>query len=40
MDYDIKDIAFSKKGKLRIEWASRQMPVLNLIKKRLRGRNL
>jgi adenosylhomocysteinase len=34
MDYDIKDIAFSKKGKLRIEWASRQMPVLNLIKKR------
>jgi adenosylhomocysteinase len=33
MNYDIKDIAFSEKGKLRIEWASRQMSVLNLIKK-------
>ena len=34
MDYDIKDIKLADKGKLRIEWASQQMPVLNLIKKR------
>ncbi len=34
MDYDIKDIKLSPKGKLRIEWASNNMPVLNLIKKR------
>lgn len=34
MDYDVKDIKLADKGRLRIEWASRQMPVLNLIKKR------
>jgi adenosylhomocysteinase len=34
MDYDIKDLSLAEKGKLRIEWASRQMPVLGLIKKR------
>ncbi len=34
MDYDIKDINLAEKGRLRIEWASLQMPVLNLIKKR------
>jgi adenosylhomocysteinase len=34
MGYDIKDINLAEKGRLRIEWASRQMPVLNLIKKR------
>ncbi len=33
MDYDVKDISLAEKGKLRIEWASNQMPVLNLIKK-------
>lgn len=32
MKYQIKDLALSKKGKLRIEWASNNMPVLNLIK--------
>ena len=34
MDYDVKDLGLAEKGKLRIEWASRQMPVLGLIKKR------
>ena len=36
MDYDIKDVKLAKEGKLRIEWANRQMPVLNLIKDRFR----
>jgi adenosylhomocysteinase len=36
MDYDIADINLAKKGKLRIEWAGRQMPVLNLIKERFK----
>jgi len=34
MKYDIKDISLSRKGKLRIEWAMNNMPVLNLIRKR------
>ncbi|PIP19054.1 MAG: adenosylhomocysteinase [Candidatus Omnitrophica bacterium CG23_combo_of_CG06-09_8_20_14_all_41_10] len=34
MNYDIKNIKLAKKGALRIEWASNNMPVLNLIKKR------
>ncbi len=29
--YDIKDIELAKKGKLRIEWAARNMPVLQII---------
>jgi adenosylhomocysteinase len=33
MDYDVKDLALAKKGKLRIEWAGRFMPVLDHIKK-------
>lgn len=33
MSYDIKDISLADRGKLRIEWASNNMPVLNLIKK-------
>ena len=36
MDYDVKDIKLASKGKLRIEWASNNMPVLNLIKERFR----
>lgn len=31
---DIKDLKLAKQGKLRIEWANRNMPVLNLIKER------
>ena len=34
MKYDIKDIGLAKKGKLRIEWAYNDMPVLSLIHKR------
>jgi len=32
MKYDIKDIKLAEKGKLRIEWAAKSMPVLKLIK--------
>ena len=34
MNYDIKNIGLAKKGKLRIEWAMNNMPVLNLIRQR------
>lgn len=32
--YDIKNISLAKKGKLRIEWAAKDMPVLKLISQR------
>lgn len=32
--HDVKDIAFAKKGKLRIEWAAQEMPVLKSITER------
>ncbi len=31
---DVRDFALAEKGKKRIEWASRSMPVLGLIRKR------
>ena len=34
MDYHIKDIKLAPQGKLKIEWAEREMPVLRLIRKR------
>jgi len=34
MNYDIKDINLAEDGKLRIEWANQNMPVLNRIQKR------
>jgi adenosylhomocysteinase len=34
LKYDIKDIALAGAGKQRIEWAAREMPVLNLIRQR------
>ncbi|MDD5259369.1 MAG: adenosylhomocysteinase [bacterium] len=34
MKYNVKDMKLAEKGKLRIEWAGAQMPVLNLIKSR------
>ena len=34
ISYDVKDINLAPEGKLKIEWASRQMPVLESIKKR------
>ncbi len=33
MDYDIKDPGLAAKGRLRMEWASRSMPVLERIKR-------
>ncbi len=35
-NYDIKDINLAKEGLLRIEWAAREMPVLDLIKERFK----
>ena len=32
--YDIKDASLADQGKLRIDWANREMPVLKLIKER------
>ena len=34
MNYEIKDISLAKKGKERIEWAEKQMPVLLTIRRR------
>ena len=34
MKYDVADLTLASKGKLRIEWAGRSMPVLSLIKRR------
>jgi adenosylhomocysteinase len=39
MLYDIKDMSLSEKGKLRIEWAQREMPVLALIKDQFKKNN-
>ncbi len=32
LPFDVKNLALAPQGKLKIEWAQRQMPVLNLIK--------
>ena len=37
MDYDVKDLSLAEKGRFRIEWASREMPVLRLIEERFRA---
>lgn len=34
MDYNIADIGLAKEGKLRIEWAEQNMPVLQIIRRR------
>jgi len=34
MNHDVKDLKLAKEGKLRIEWANQNMPVLNRIKTR------
>ncbi len=31
---DVKDMSLAAEGRLRIEWASREMPVLQLIRER------
>src|SRR4029453_7326823 len=32
LEYDVKDISLAARGKQRIEWAEREMPVLRLIR--------
>jgi adenosylhomocysteinase len=34
MEYHVKDLNLADKGRLRAEWASRDMPVLNAIRER------
>lgn len=36
MDFDVKDLDLAKKGKLRIEWAGRFMPVLENLKQKFK----
>ncbi len=36
MDYHVKDLYLSEKGKLRIEWAEKDMPVLRQIRERFK----
>ncbi|HWR90492.1 MAG TPA: adenosylhomocysteinase [Dissulfurispiraceae bacterium] len=36
IQHDIKDIELAKKGRLRIEWAAQEMPVLRMITERFR----
>jgi adenosylhomocysteinase len=36
MEYDVKDINLADKGRLRVEWAMREMPVLKLVTERFR----
>jgi adenosylhomocysteinase len=38
MKYDIKNITLANKGRLRIEWARNNMPVLGLIQERLKDK--
>lgn len=33
-NYDIKDLSLAREGKLRIDWAAKEMPVVKLIKER------
>jgi adenosylhomocysteinase len=33
-EYDVKDMSLAKEGKLRIDWAAKEMPVVKLIKER------
>ncbi len=36
MKYDVKDVTLAKEGKLKIEWAGKDMPVLKLIRERFK----
>ena len=33
-NYDVKDLSLAQEGRLRIDWAGKEMPVVNLIKER------
>ncbi len=37
MEYDVNDLSLADSGKLRIEWAEQQMPVLRLIRERFQA---
>ncbi|MBW1917126.1 MAG: adenosylhomocysteinase [Deltaproteobacteria bacterium] len=37
MEYDIKDLSLAEKGKLRVEWARQDMPVLSAIGERFKA---
>ena len=39
MDYKVKDISLAEKGKLQIEWAEKQMPVLMKIREEFKKKN-
>jgi len=36
MKYDVKDLSLAKEGKLRVEWAAEEMPVLEQIRERFK----
>jgi len=36
MKYDVKDLKLAKQGKLKVEWAAEEMPVLSLISERFK----
>ncbi|MFH0931349.1 MAG: adenosylhomocysteinase, partial [Candidatus Zixiibacteriota bacterium] len=36
MKYDVKDLKLAKQGKLRMEWAEKNMPVLRMIRERFK----
>jgi len=40
MNADIKDIKLAKEGKLKIEWADQQMPVVAIIRKQFEKHNV
>ena len=33
MEFDVKDVGLARQGKLRIEWAEKNMPVLRRIRR-------
>lgn len=38
-DFQVKDKSLAAQGHLQIEWASKHMPVLNIIKERFEKKN-
>ena len=36
-NHDVKDLSLAEGGRLRIEWAEREMPVLRQLKKRFKA---
>lgn len=40
LQYDVKDLSLAPTGKLKIEWAGQQMPVLKTLQKRLQAKKI